>query len=122
MSEDNAVIGLLTNQSRDLSQIKTDLAINTTKTGAIEEHLKTLNGKVATQEVRQQEQAATQALLAQAITSLKDTMQTMETRTEKNDNIWRENRGKVIWGLIVIGLMLFYYILTHIGFPNFLSH
>jgi hypothetical protein len=51
MSDDqNAVIGLLTNQSRDLSQIKTDLAVNTTKTAAIEDHLKTLNGKVLKQQ------------------------------------------------------------------------
>ncbi len=55
MSDDqNAVIGLLTNQSRDLSQIKTDLAVNTTKTAAIEDHLKTLNGKVLKQEERLQ--------------------------------------------------------------------
>ena len=48
MSEEqnNAVINLLTNLSRDSSQIKTDLAVNTTKTTAIEEHLRVLNGKV----------------------------------------------------------------------------
>lgn len=58
MSEDQnqAVIPLLTNLSRDVGQIKTDLAVNTTKTGYIEEHLRVLNGKVAKQEERLQKQ------------------------------------------------------------------
>lgn len=52
MSEDqnSAVIQLLTNQGRDIGQIKTDLAVNTTKTSAIESHLGQLNSKVAKQE------------------------------------------------------------------------
>jgi hypothetical protein len=56
MSDDqNAVIGILNNLQRDTSQIKTDLAVNTTKTGYIEEHLRTLNGKVLKQEEKQQQ-------------------------------------------------------------------
>lgn len=56
MSDDqNAVIGLLTNLQRDTSQIKTDLAVNTTRTGYIEDHLRTLNGKVLKQEEKQQQ-------------------------------------------------------------------
>jgi hypothetical protein len=55
MSDDqNAVIAILNNLQRDTSQIKTDLAVNTTKTGYIEEHLRTLNGKVVKQEEKQQ--------------------------------------------------------------------
>jgi hypothetical protein len=58
MSEEQnqAVISLLTNITRDTGQIKTDLAVNTTKTGYIEDHLRTLNGKVAKQEERLQHQ------------------------------------------------------------------
>lgn len=54
--QNQAIIGLLTNLGRDTSQIRTDLAVNTTKTGYIEEHLRTLNGKVAKQEERLQHQ------------------------------------------------------------------
>lgn len=52
--QDQSVIALLTNITRDTGQIKTDLAVNTTKTGYIEEHLRTLNGKVIKQEERLQ--------------------------------------------------------------------
>lgn len=50
----NSIIAMLSNITRDTGQIKTDLAINTTKTGYIEEHLRVLNGKVVKQEERQQ--------------------------------------------------------------------
>lgn len=53
-NQDNAVINLLTSITRDTGQIKTDLAVNTTRTGGIEEHLRTLNGKVVKQEERLQ--------------------------------------------------------------------
>ena len=52
--QSQAVLTMLANVSRDIGQIKTDLAVNTTKTGYIEEHLRTLNGKVIKQEERQQ--------------------------------------------------------------------
>ena len=48
MSEDQNP--LLLAISRDVSQMKSDLAVNTVKTSAIEDHLKALNSKVATQE------------------------------------------------------------------------
>lgn len=51
---ETTMITLLTNLTRDVGQIKTDLAVNTTKTGFIEEHLRTLNGKVIKQEEKQQ--------------------------------------------------------------------
>ena len=52
--QNQAVISLLNNITRATSQIQTDLAVNTTKTGYIEEHLRTLNGKVSKQEERLQ--------------------------------------------------------------------
>lgn len=52
--DQSGIMALLANLARDTSQIKTDLAVNTTKTGYIEEHLRTLNGKVVKQEERQQ--------------------------------------------------------------------
>lgn len=55
MPEDpQGLVALVGNIARDTSQIKTDLAVNTTKTGYIEEHLRTLNGKVIKQEERLQ--------------------------------------------------------------------
>lgn len=52
--EPQTIITLLTNLTRDVGQIKTDLAVNTTRTGYIEDHLRTLNGKVIKQEERMQ--------------------------------------------------------------------
>ncbi len=33
---------------------------------------------------------------------------------------WERNQDKIIWGIIGVVLMLFYYLLTHSGFPQFL--
>ena len=69
--DQNAVIGLLTNLQRDTSQIKTDLAVNTTRTGYIEDHLRTLNGKVVKQEERQQQADKERSLLQDEVTELR---------------------------------------------------
>ncbi len=112
---DQTLINAVLEIQKDISAIKTSQAVATTKMEAVEDHLKTLNGKVASQEIRQQEQAATQSLLAASIQSL-------QKKDERDDDFWRENRGKVMWGIIGIVLMLFYWLLTNNGFPNFLNH
>jgi hypothetical protein len=71
MSDDqNVVLGILNNLQRDTSQIKTDLAVNTTKTGYIEDHLRQLNGKVVKQEERQQKAAEERIALKEDVTGL----------------------------------------------------
>jgi hypothetical protein len=52
--DQQALLVMLSNVQRDTGQIKNDLAVNTTKTGYIEDHLRTLNGKVVKQEERLQ--------------------------------------------------------------------
>jgi hypothetical protein len=34
---------------------------------------------------------------------------------------WQRNQDKFVWGIIGVGLMLFYYLLTNNGFPRFLN-
>jgi hypothetical protein len=96
-----------------LGEIKSNLAVNTTKTTAIEEHLKTLNGKVAAHESRLQvtegHDALSNQLLQQVVSQLN------EKKSEKRD--W------VDWGmkaLIALTAALFYWLLTTNGFPKFL--
>lgn len=36
-------------------------------------------------------------------------------------SFWERNQDKIVWGVIGVGLMLFYYLLTNNGFPDFLN-
>jgi|SRR6185369_1427665 len=40
---------------------------------------------------------------------------------ESRQTFWERNQDKIIWGVVGIVLMLFYFLLTHNGFPNFLA-
>jgi len=50
-----------------------------------------------------------------------DNLKQGEDALNSRTTFWQRNQDKVVWGLIGLGLMLFYYLLTHTGFPNFLS-
>jgi Fe2+ transport system protein B len=67
---DNTVLQAVLEIQKDTSKIITSQAVTETKLSAVEEHLKNLNSKVATQEARQQELGSTQTLLAATIASL----------------------------------------------------
>lgn len=97
-NQDNAVINLLTNQSRDLSQIKTDLAVNTTKTAAIEDHLNKLNGKVVKQEER------LQLLSEEAAENTKYREDSQNAHNKRKDRMW-DILEKSLWA-VVPGLTL----------------
>ena|ERR1041385_9030254 len=97
MSEDqNAIIGILNNLQRDTSQIKTDLAINTTRTGYIEDHLRQLNGKVVKQEERQQQTDKT-------LTSLKDDTAQLQLSKRRWNDGWLGVLRQ--FGLFALGLI-----------------
>lgn len=51
------------------------------------------------------------------IKSLKEGEDAINRRT----TFWQRNQDKIVWGVVGVGLMLFYYLLTHAGFPNFLA-
>lgn len=53
-NEQQGVLTMLINIMKDTNKITSDLAVNTTKTSAIEQHLRDLNGKVIKQEERLQ--------------------------------------------------------------------
>lgn len=93
-NENPAVIQLLTNLGRDVGQIKTDLAVNTTKTAAIEDHLKTLNGKVVRQE------AAIQVLNNDNRDTKAFVTEQQNMKRRKSDN-WRGLIEKILLIIIV---------------------
>lgn len=44
-----------------------------------------------------------------------------EEAINRRTTFWQRNQDKIVWASIGVGLMLFYYLLTHNGFPNFLA-
>ncbi len=92
-NQDNAVINLLTSITRDTGQIKTDLAVNTTKTAAIEDHLKQLNGKVVKQEAKSQ-------LLADAEEKNTKFREDREAKQAKNKDRFWNFMEKLLWAII----------------------
>lgn len=96
-----------------LSAMHTELALNTRETTRIAEYQKATNGKVAAHETRLQAIESNQALISNNLAQLN------QVNTDRSS----ETRGWKDWGLkgiIAIIVMLFYYLLTNNGFPNFL--
>lgn len=97
-----------------LSDIHTNLALNTQETTRLAEYQKTTNGKVAAHETRLQAIESNQALISNNLASI----------TQANTVKSAELRGWKDWavkGVIAVVVMLFYYLLTHNGFPSFLN-
>jgi hypothetical protein len=118
---DKIILDRLEKIQDDSTQFKINLALNTqatkgieTNVTAIQEHLKTLNGKVITQAASIQSLQAADVLTAAYIKKAEDDKQ----RASQERGGWRD---WVIKGFIVIVVMLFYYLLTHAGFPDFLN-
>lgn len=97
-----------------LSAMHTDLALNTQATKQTTEQVTKLNGKVAHHETRLQSIEATQSLTASTLAQL----QASNTEKKKEIKDWMD---WLVKGVIAVGLALFYYLLTHNGFPNFLN-
>ncbi len=97
-----------------LSAMHTDLALNTQATKQTTVELAKLNGKVVAHESRLQAVEANQALISTNLTNLN----TINTTKSNEFRGWRDWAVK---GLIAIIVMLFYYLLTHNGFPQFLN-
>lgn len=91
-----------------LSAMHTDLALNTQSTKQTTEQLIKLNGKVVAHESRLQTLESNQALISSNLA---------KSDTKRAD--WLE---WLLKGLVVTGLALMYYLLTHAGgFPDFLN-
>lgn len=104
--DQNAIIGILNNLQRDTSQIKTDLAVNTTRTGYIEEHLRTLNGKVIKQEEKQQAADQERLVLKEEVSELR------QSKRRWNDGWLGVLKQVALVALGVCASLLVYY-LTH---------
>lgn len=99
----------------DLAQQLTNLSTQmATGFSAVHTRQDQANGKLMKHETDLLLQKGINAQLENEIKDLRQTEQSKET-------FWKENRGKATWGLIGIVLMLFYYLLQHAGFPNFLN-
>lgn len=44
-----------------------------------------------------------------------------EKEAHSKSSFWERNQDKIVWGIVGIVLMLFYYLLTNNGFPDFLN-
>ena len=118
---DKIILDRLEKIQDDSTQFKINLALNTQATKgieknvtAIQEHLKTLNGKVITQAASIQALQAADVLTAAYIKKAEDD----KLRASEEKNGWRD---WAIKGIIAIVVMLFYYLLTHAGFPDFFN-
>lgn len=109
----NAVLKI----QEDTAEIRTSQAVTASKMIDVEDHLETLNSKVATQEARAQELGSTQALLTASLNAIQKTNESNAQKT----TFWQRNQDKFVWGIIGIGLMLFYFLLKQNGFPDFLN-
>jgi hypothetical protein len=114
---DNTILNAVLETNKLINEQSIELAKNTTETRLLKESVQTLNGKVAGHETRLQTQEGLNALMAQGLQNLKD----KEEKAESETTFWQRNQDKIVWGIIGIGLMLFYYLLTHNGFPRFLE-
>jgi hypothetical protein len=97
-----------------LSAMHTDLALNTRETTRIAEYQKQTNGKVAAHETRLQAIESNQALISNNLAQINS----LNAAKSSQSRDWKD------WGLkgiIAIAVMLFYYLLTNNGFPNFLN-
>jgi hypothetical protein len=96
------------------SDMHTELALNTQATKQGTEQITRLNGKVAAHESRLQAIESNQALISNNLAQV------------NQSNIVRNNqytgwRDWAVKGVIAVIVMLFYYLLTKNGFPNFLN-
>lgn len=97
-----------------LIDIKSGLAENTAETKALTDQVRTLNGKVAGHESRLQSLESDKAVNAYRNSSVE---KTADGRTE----LFRRWTDRVAWGIFILFLLLFYYLLTHVGFPDFIN-
>ena len=50
-----------------------------------------------------------------------DLLESQQARLGNQTSFWQRNQDKLVWGVIVVGLMLFYFLLKNAGFPDFLN-
>lgn len=114
---DNTILNAVLETNKLINEQSIELAKNTTETRLLKESVQTLNGKVAGHETRLQTQEGLNALMAQGLQNLKDREEAAESKT----TFWSRNQDKFIWGVIGLGLTLFYFLLKSAGFPAFLD-
>lgn len=50
-----------------------------------------------------------------------DALEKGEAAINSRTTFWQRNQDKITWGIVGIGLMLFYFLLKQNGFPDFLN-
>ena len=94
-----------------LEEMAVDLAVIKTESKNTSEHLKTLNGKVATQEGRQQSIDSSVQLVTQTIQSQQKQIDSLLQAKSNEDNkkltFWERNADKLFW-TVIVGVALMY--------------
>ena len=94
-----------------LEEMAVDLAVIKTESKNTSEHLKTLNGKVATQEGRQQSIDSSVQLVTQTIQSQQKQIDSLLQAKSNEDNkkltFWERNADKLFW-TVIVGIALMY--------------
>lgn len=111
---DIIILEEIRNLQKDVSRIDINLALNTQETSRLAKYQELMNGRVAGHESRMQVVEGAQALSATTLAAL----QTKEHDRDGKKSDWID---WLLKGLVVVGLSLIYYLLTHNGFPNFLN-
>lgn len=119
---DKIILDRLEKIQDDVTKTKIDMALNTKSTLDIEDHLKTLNGKVLT---NQNSIAAVQAqatLAATFITESKEAEKKAQQKLEQKLDGKSQNYNKVYWLILGIGLTLLGRIITYAEQADFFKH
>ena len=111
---DKIILDEIRNLQKDVSRIDLNLALNTQETTRLAQYQEKMNGRVAGHESRMQIIEGAQAITSTAVAKIQD-------KEEKQDDKKSDWTDWLLKGLVVLGLSIAYYILTHNGFPNFLN-
>lgn len=115
---DNTILNAVLETNKLINEQSIELAKNTTETRLLKESVQTLNGKVAGHETRLQAQEGLNALMSQGLQNLKD----KEAKAESKTSFWQRNQDKIVWGIIGMGILLFYKLLVSANIiSNFLN-
>lgn len=119
---DKIILDRLDKIQEDQTQLKVNLALNTQSTTGIENHLATLNGKVAAHNASIQEMQAKETVAALTLAELK--AEKIEEKQQKEDKAKDKNANwnKLFWIIIGIVFALAGRIITYAEQSDFFKH
>ena len=119
---DKIILDRLEKIQDDVTKTKIDLALNTKSTADIEDHLRTLNGKVITNQTSIAALQSQAVMAATFITESNEAKKKAEDRQEKKSDNKSRDFSKAYWLLIGIALTLIGRIITYAEQTDFFKH